>query len=481
MKQTRASARHIFKGRELFVDRTLIQRSSRLRHRAVSPQRKEIVFQFNQPWEGPHCAYLTVLQDPLSQQFRLYYRGHWSGFTDRPPREAGYAGQCLCVATSSDGVLWQRPELDLHPLPEAPTNNIILLDRFPHTHNFTPFVDQRPGVPDSERYKALAGGEPEAGLVAYTSADGLHWQLMQPDPVITGEGFDSMNVAFWSAQEQCYVAYVRTWTGPDGTGWRTISRSTSPDFRQWTPLREMAFGAGGRVHYYTNQTHPYPRAPHLYLGLAARFMEGRRVLTDQEADALEVSPDQQADCSDAVLLTSRGGYRYNRTFLEAVIRPQIGAEHWNSRSNYPALGLLQTGERELSVYLNQCYAQPRAHVQRYSYELDRLACLEAGHQPGELLTKPLVLGQGELQLNLATAAAGLARVELQTTAGEALPGYGLNDCLPMIGNQLAMPVRWRHGTKLPDQARQALRLRIQMQEACLYALQVSAGDESEIM
>lgn len=457
---------------ELLVDRTLIASSRGLRHHAISPRREEVVLHFDQPWEGPFSGYVTALHDPLIGEHRLYYRGHWPAFGEGRSYPFTHHGQCLCLASSSDGIHWRRPELDLHPLPEAPRNNILLLDRFPHTHNFTPFLDSRPDVPEAERYKALAGGEPETGLVAYASADGLHWRLLQPEPVICGEGFDSMNVAFWSVHEQCYVAYVRTWTGPDGTGWRTISRCTSPDFRHWSPMREMRYGPGGRVHYYTNQTYPYPRAPHHYIGLAARFMEGRAVLSAEQAEALQVHPRYGADCSDAVLLTSRGGLHYQRAFLDAVIRPQSGTEHWNSRSNFPALGLLQTAPQQLSLYLNQCFGQPRAHLQRYSYELDRLACLEAGHRAGELLTRPLRLAAGELQLNLATAAAGEVRVELQSINGEPLPGYQLTDCRPLIGNQNAMAVHWQHGSMLPDPDVGPLRLRVWLQEAQLFALQV---------
>jgi len=457
---------------ELLVDRALIASSRGLRHRAITPRREEVVFQFDQPWEGPSCAYLTVLKDPVAGGFRLYYRGLWQGFQDSQAKPARFAGQCLCVATSSDGIHWQRPALSLHPLPEAARNNILLLDQFPHTHNFTPFLDGRPDVPEQERYKALAGGEPEAGLVAYASADGVHWRLLHPEPVITGEGFDSMNVAFWSAHEQCYVAYVRTWTGPDCTGWRTISRTTSPDFRHWSPLREMAYGPGGRVHYYTNQTQPYPRAPHHYISIAARFMEGRTVLSGEQAEALQVDHQQRDSCSDAVLLTSRGGGSYQRSFMEAVISPAIGPEHWNSRSNYPALGLLQTSDREVSLYLNQCYGQPSAHLQRYSYERDRIACFEAGHRPGELITKPLLLAPGQLQLNLATAAAGEALVELQAADGTPLPGFSLAECRPMIGNDLSMPVVWEQHSTLGALASQPVRVRVRLQEARLFALQV---------
>jgi hypothetical protein len=165
--------------------------------------------------------------------------------------------------------------------------------------------------------------------------------------------------------------------------------------------------------------------------------------------------------------------------LEAVIRPQIEPEHWNSRSNYPALGLLPTGAGELSVYLNQAFAQPRAHVQRYSYERDRLACFEAGHRSGELLTHPLLLPGGELWLNLATAAAGSALVELLDAEGAPLPGHHFSDCVPLIGNGLELPVRWSSGTDLTPLAGQVVRLRIRLREARLHALRFTAGIPAE--
>lgn len=465
---------------ELLIDRHLIASSRGLRHQAITPRREEVVLAFDRPWEGPFSGYVTVLHDPLIGEHRLYYRGHWPALASGSRHPFSHAGQCLCLATSSDGIHWRRPELNLHPLPEAARNNILLLDQFPHTHNFTPFLDTRPDVPEQERYKALAGGEPQAGIVAYASADGVHWRLLHPEPVITGEGFDSMNVAFWSVHEQCYVAYVRTWTGPDATGWRTISRCTSPDFQQWSPLREMHYGPGGRVDYYTNQTHPYPRAPHHYFGWAARFLEGRGVVSADVADYLQVDDRYQNDCSDVVLLTSRGGGSYQRCFLEAVIRPAIGPEHWTSRSNYPALGLLQTSRHQLSLYLNQCYGQPSAHVQRYSYEQDRIACFEAGRRPGELVTKPLLLAPGQLQLNLATAAAGEALVELQAADGTPLPGYSLAECRPMTGNELARPVVWKANHSLTSLSSQPVRIRVRLQEASLFAMQVRQNGSSSL-
>ena len=58
---------------------------------------------------------------------------------------------------------------------------------------------------------------------------------------------------------------------------------------------------------YTNQTQPYFRAPHIYVATAARFMPGRKVVTDAQAKEIGAHPEYYNDTSDAVLMSTRGG------------------------------------------------------------------------------------------------------------------------------------------------------------------------------
>ena len=58
--------------------------------------------------------------------------------------------------------------------------------------NFAPFLGSRPGVPADQRYKAFGGTfhhpkrkEPDSGgLLAFVSADGIHWKKLREKPVI---------------------------------------------------------------------------------------------------------------------------------------------------------------------------------------------------------------------------------------------------------------------------------------------------------
>jgi hypothetical protein len=93
-----------------------------------------------------------------------------------------------------------------------------------------------------ERFKALAGIS-ETALIAFVSADGVHWRKLRSEAVIPkldAFAFDSQNQAFWSETEQQYVCYFRTWKKVDGVNYRWISRTTSSDFRTWNPSQIKA-------------------------------------------------------------------------------------------------------------------------------------------------------------------------------------------------------------------------------------------------
>jgi hypothetical protein len=176
------------------------------------------------------------------------------------------------------------------------------------------------------------------------------------------------------------------------------------------------------------------------------------------------------DVSDAVLLTSRGGTRYDRTFREAFLRPGLRAQQWVSRSNYPALNVVQTGPAEMSCYVNADYAQPVAHLRRYSWRLDGFASVHAPYEGGELLTKPITFSGSRLFLNFSTAAAGGIRVEAQDAGGKPIPGFTLADSAELLGDDIERAVHWKSGDDVSRLAGQVVRLRFVMKEADVFAL-----------
>ena len=96
--------------RELFVDHFLVEKLDGTELRLHRPVDEGRVLAFDAPWEGPFCAYVTVINAP--DKFQMYYRGFRdvaSGDQDK--------NQVTCYAESPDGISWTRspgaPGLDV--------------------------------------------------------------------------------------------------------------------------------------------------------------------------------------------------------------------------------------------------------------------------------------------------------------------------------------------------------------------------------
>ena len=306
--------------RELFVDHALIERLDGARLELGRPRPAGVTIAYDKPWEGEFSFYTTVIAD--GDKFRMYYRG--------ASPEPGYR-YAICYAESRDGMHWTKPELGLISIAGSKANNVVLLEN----QALAPFLDTRPGVPAAERFKGnvfveTRFGAKEAGLLGYVSPDGLHWTPLEGDLLLKAvlkNNFDSQNVMFWSAAEQSYVLFARH----TEAGFRAESRATSSDFRHWSAQSLMTYSDTGTkvpsAQLYTSQVQPYFRAPHIYISLPGRLMEGRQALAP--ADAAELGLNAAgggiSSCADGVLQTTRAGSNcFDRTFLEALVRPGPG-------------------------------------------------------------------------------------------------------------------------------------------------------------
>jgi hypothetical protein len=213
---------------------------------------------------------------------------------------------------------------------------------------------------------------------------------------------------------------------------------------------------------------------------------GRRFLSDEELAAQGVGKnflgivrgthDIPNELSDTVLMTSRGGTRYDRAFMESFVRPGLDRGNWVSRNGVPATGIVQTGPTEMSIYVGQNYVQPTAHLARYTLRLDGLGAVSAPYTGGEMLTKAFTFTGDHLLLNSATSAAGGIRVEIQTADGNPIPGFTLEECPIFVGDSLEHVVTWANGSDLSQLQGQPIRLRFVMNDADLYALRFGSPE-----
>ncbi len=426
--------------RELFIDRHLIDTLTDTR------------FTLHEPHLEPRSIgfkgdYLTIIQD--GGHFKAYYRTYDPSFTGE--KKDGNEGEITCIATSPDGIEWSLPTLNLITVNGSKENNAFLR-AVPFSHNFAPFIDTNPACPARSKFKALAGVHPKAGpladgIHAFESPDGIHWTPIQPGPVLTSAdfAFDSQNISFWSHEEGQYICYFRTWVTPHGR-LRTISKSTSKDFINWTAPVATNPNLPDE-HLYTSQATPYFRAPHIHIALPTRYNPAR------------------GSSTDVLFMTSRAGSNtFERLFTQAYIRPGFDPARWGNRSNYAAAGIIPTGPNEISIFHGRSGT-------RYSLRTDGFVSVTADAQQGVAITKPFTFKGSRLSLNLSTAASGSVKVELQDTQGNPLPGRSLADCPDIYTDTIDHTVTWSAGSDVSQWQSQPVRLKFQLREADLYSLQ----------
>ena len=485
--------------RELFVDGALIERlEGRAELRLQSPTPQNVALVTDAPWEGNATNYVTVFQDgPL---YRMYYRGShasYLGGQDRPSSQDRY-----CYAESTDGIHWIKPTLGLFAWDNSTQNNIVW-DGV-GAHAFVPFRDPCPQCPADAQYKALGVGNGPHGLYAFQSADAIHWKLMQPDPVLTAGAFDSQNLAFWDAERHEYREYHRDFR--DG---RDIRTATSPDFLHWTEPEFLSYTAQvdpgrpaaattvvhdpvggqyppGRVsELYTNQIGPYYRAPHLLIGFPTRYIDrgwtaSAKALPryDYRQTRAAGSPREGTAITDVMFIASRDRQHFS-VWPESFLRPGLRTrDTWFYGDMYQNWGLVETASaledapRELSMYVTERTLQETGAVlRRYTLRIDGFVALHAPLAGGALLTRPLTFAGRQLVLNVSTSAAGSVRVEIQQGDGQPFPGFALADCDEVYGDDLQRVVTWHGDSNLGALAGQTVRLRFDLSDADVFALQ----------
>jgi hypothetical protein len=442
--------------RQLFVGQDLIGSTDGVRQVLHSPARREIAIEPEFAWEKYGVSYMVTFED--GDRFRAWYR------VDATALGGGKRQAMTAYAESQDGIRWHKPKLGIIEFNGSKENNLVWDGP---AGNLAPFRDDNPECKPEERYKAVARA---ADLYALVSADGLRWKLTDTNPIFTDRPFDSHNIAFWDEHTRQYVVYTRG-VRKDGAlgqgmhsdfkgGIRWVRRATSTDFVNWSKLEPIQTGDAPREEFYTNATIRYERAPDYLLMFPSRF-----------ASAREPQPGWKfgKGVNDIVLLSSRDGIHFDRTFLEAFIRPGLDQGNWHERSLYMERGILPTSPTELSLYCMQNWRLPTVHIRRYTLRPDGFVSVQADYQGGRMTTRRFRFDGNQLHLNYSTSAVGCVKVEVQDQAGQPVPGFTLADCPELYGDKLDAAVTWKDDADIGALAGRTVRLRFHMSDADLYA------------
>ena len=409
--------------RELFLDDYLLDTIAGLELKLNIPQ--EV-----QSTNIPNGYYQTIIK--TDSLYRIYYRDKldfWKG-----ELYDGNPGEITKSAISRDGYNWQEEATYINDS----IKNYIFYEP-PFSHNFTPFKDENPN--SKYKYIALSGTNDTGGLFSFYSNDGINFKKFKNQAVIKHDPnyyeYDSQNIAFWSETENQYICYFRRLIN----GLRSFSRSSSKDFESWsTPINIFPNLEG--EHLYTSGIQPYFRATHIYIGLSTRFFP------------------ENGNSTDIVLISSRDGVKFDRTFKEAFIRPGLDPGKWENRSNYITLNLVPLDESYMGIF---------ARNSLYKIRMDGFSSVNSGFKEGFLITKPFKFMGNTMEINYATSAGGFIGIEILDENNERLINGLRYSSEKIIGDEIAGKVKWQKSLDLASIEGKIIRLRITMKEADLYS------------
>ncbi|MFH1567507.1 MAG: hypothetical protein ABIL09_05845 [Gemmatimonadota bacterium] len=450
--------------RRLFVDLADVearQNVRRLFHRAEKHGRHPVLAQ-QAPWERHSGMTASVIHDAEEGLYKCWYMTGMYGEG---------IGHVQCLATSADGVHWDRPELGLHEALGSRANNIVIPADY-HAgkdHWETMLKDPLPGPPEA-RYKALGWSSydwdgPLAGIYTATSPDGLRWSH-SPEPVFRyhprpgtgdlGPVGDAQSLMVDPARRR-YVAFLR------GQGSRLLS--TSEDFRTWTPPAPFLYPLHEEEALYNNTGFAY--GAH-YLGFLTHFDKGPLAQTQVLR-----------------LLTSRDGERWDRVPGEPLVGLGEVGEWDRFQIMLTGAPPVPVGDR-LHIYYRGTARRHAKVAREYdpriaedqdrrtmsiglaTLRLDGFASVGASYDGGWLETRPFALAGDRIMVN-AVADYGELRVELRDESGAVIEGFGAGDCAPVGADSTAAAVAWQHGPSVEPLRQRPVRLRFLLKNARLYS------------
>ena len=417
--------------RELFLDDTLIQTAlSDVPQFLGRPEKKEIVFRFDQPWETNTAGYQNIVKNP-DGSFSMYYLA--SSFPVQPDGTKRFTRRAAMLK-SNDGLHWFRPYLGIT---DEPGGNMISPPGEIYDDNFFVFYDTNPRCPENERYKAITGDWGQF-ISVRVSSDGIHFSPKRHFLTFAEHHcyFDSLNTVHYDAANDRYVAYVRglhmgddffPQNADDPRIVRDIRVSYSKDFIEWTYPQPLEYNDAFDYQMYTNGVFHYDRAPQYWLGLPTRYIARPwSKCFDDLPDAEERQTRSRGTAlTDAILMFTRDGSHFTRFSEGFFTAGPERTKNWLYGDCYPCVGQIVTpgeygSDDYLSLFCHEADDTGMHVLVRYALRMDGFAYRYAGYGNHKLISKPLIFDGSRMEINYRTSAIGSLLITITDKNGNAI-------------------------------------------------------------
>ena len=474
---------HIDLGRQLFVDDFLIESTTLTRrfgkpevHPAspvLCPETTEEMDNGNCPMAAPFNGGLWY--DSADGLFKLWYMPGWF--------------HTVALATSTDGIHWQRPELDV-----VPGTNLVWPPRKGYERDgCLVWLDHDPADP-AERFKMFQFYRFDEPLASagwlHTSPDGVHWSA----PAVTTPIGDNSSFFHNPFRRKWCMSIRRSSSAAGGLRARWYherdeflnpaqwDRGTQEVF--WQRVDHLDPGDPARPDHrtalYDLNVTPYES---IMLGLFAIFHGPENHICAELGVPKTI---------DLHLGYSRDGFHFSRPDRTPFLAATRREGDWN-RAYLHAVGggCVVVGDELLLPFTAFSGISPRlgrtdvgspGRGRRVMYagastglatlRRDGFAPMTAGPDGGRLLTTPLAFSGRRLFVNVRNPKGGLV-VEALCDDGNVIDGLSSADCVPVATDSTCCEVTWRGGKSLSAVGDKPVRLRFRLERGEFFAFWVT--------
>ena len=460
---------------QLLADDWVIEDRWKLTRRVgrVTKYLKNPVLTQDRPWEDRAGCYPCVLHDADTGRYRMWYTcfNVANYFNNKGP------GYYIAYAESEDGYTWTKPRLDGFPMAGHDKTNVVFTGPPGGWANASQVLLNPDSSNPTRRYLMVTVSRKAIELAA--SPDGLHWVR---EPVLMPFKSDFPNHLVWDEERALWLLYLRPPMRATGTRdlpeghrheRRRLAVCASRNLRDWSMPRTCLYPDERSQPDY-DMVYVFRRHG-LFIGLYAEMF--------QETGRSEVVTH---------LATSRDGLRWERTWDREPLIPRGQPGSYDAGQVEPGLSPpIDMGSEMLFYY----YASPSGQhdwggdesVALCRLRRDRFMGQEAGEATGYLLTRQFVLEGSRLTINCSSpplpymkAGDGIrvAVVEaplwedMQAHNDRPVAGLTLEDCDPILTDDLEHVVTWRGSPDLGKVRGKPVYLRFQMRRASLFGFQV---------
>ncbi|MCE9608126.1 MAG: hypothetical protein K8U03_24840 [Planctomycetia bacterium] len=447
-------------GRQLFVDDFLIEKSTLTRtfHRPDYHPSGPVV-RPDQPWERqgdfPMAAVFSdgVWYDPKDRLFKMWYMG-------------GYRA-CTCYAVSQDGIVWEKPKLDI----QAGTNIVSTGDR----DSAIVWLDHEEPDP-ARRYKLFRAhrevidGRGNWFFQIHVSADGIHWG----DVVARSASIYPRSTVFRNPFRKRWEYGIRKDSSTQvGRCRRYFECDDAVGQAEWDP-KDRSWWLGADTLDIPREDTKFPPQLTNLDGVAYESLI-LGLFTLYRGTAPEASG--RPELNDVCLGFSRDGFHFARPDRRPFLPMSETKGDWNWGNVQSAGGgCLVVGDK-LHFYCSGRSGTPENREAGGSTGLatlrrDGFASLDAGAEEASVTTRPMTFTGKHLFVNV-DAPKGELRAELLDERGAPLMPFAAADCLATSVDSTTHRIAWKSTDDLSPLVGKPVRFRFTLKNGRLFAFWVS--------